>query len=218
MWVRVCSRNFVRLGDYDMWVLTKIRNVSRAILQQRGGAGAKRKLWNREFATGHWASLENTPEDYVYGVIARHCKGGRILDLGCGSGNTGTELSDQAYGAYVGVDVSDVAIEMAARRSREKGRASKNSYAQSDIENFEPNGRFDVILFRESIFYVPKSRIRSMLIRYAGSLELGGVFIVRMCDRVKYRPITEVIESEFEVVEKIEPQAAPSITIVFRKK
>jgi SAM-dependent methyltransferase len=58
----------------------------------------KRRLWNREFANGRWNFIENTSGDLIYGYIEKYCRGGSILDLGCGSGNTDCELDGDRYG------------------------------------------------------------------------------------------------------------------------
>src|SRR5262245_7357764 len=100
-----------------MYVTTKIRNVVRGLKQRWGTGEMKRALWNKEFASGHWSNLENTVEDVIYYYLRRYCKDGSLLDLGCGSGNTGCELADNAYRDYTGVDISDVAIEFAQKRA-----------------------------------------------------------------------------------------------------
>lgn len=194
----------------------KVRNVWRAFLQARGSSRSKRQLWNGEFAGGRWDYIDHTPEDFVYQFLEKYAKGGSILDLGCGSGNTGNELKQESYHDYTGVDISDVAIERAKVRSLERGREEKNHYLQSDLDAFRPDGYYDVILFRESLFYVPLSKIKSLLDRQAAHLTADGVFIVRMYDRVKYRKIVELIERNFDVVEAASPAHAATILMVFR--
>src|SRR4026207_1433751 len=105
-----------------MSIFRKIRNVLRGRVQVWGSSKLKRGLWNKEYAEGRWKHCENTEQDPVYGIIARYARKGRILDLGCGAGNTGNELADHAYREYVGVDVSDVAVAQAAERSKANGR------------------------------------------------------------------------------------------------
>ncbi len=70
-------------------------------------------------------------------------------------------------------------------------------YLQSDIFSYVPSQSFDVILFRDSIYYVPRRQITPMLQRYAQYLEEGGVFIVRMASVDKYQDIVEIIETHF---------------------
>ena len=90
--------------------------------------------------------------DCVYTHIEKHAKNGDILDLGCGPGAVGSELSAAAYHSYTGVDICDVAIEKAKSRAAENHRADKNAYFQSDILTYIPKQHFDVIFFGDSIY------------------------------------------------------------------
>ena len=104
-------------------LLRRVWNVSRGLLQTKAPNDIKRWLWNREFAGGRWDCLKSTPGDPIYAYLQRYARRRDILDLGCGSGSTGNELAGSAYARYVGVDISDVAIEQAISRSVETGRS-----------------------------------------------------------------------------------------------
>jgi methylase of polypeptide subunit release factors len=179
----------------------------------------KRALWNSEFKGGRWNCLDDTSGDCVYPYVEKYARNGSILDLGCGSGNTGMELDVGAYQQYVGVDISDAAIEQAKRRTEENRRSSKNSYFQSDILSYVPTQQYEVILFREVIYYIATTRVRSMLNEYSKFLKAHGVFIVRIIETTgKVRPIVDIIESNFEIVEKYLPGQTTTAVIVFRQK
>src|ERR1019366_1801099 len=202
-----------------MHLAQKARNVWRGLLQTRGTENVKRSLWNKEFTGGRWISLDNTPGDCVYAYVEKYARNGSILDLGCGSGNTGNELEAKTYRHYTGVEISDVAIEKARRRTEENRRADKNSYFQSDILSYAPTQQYDVILLREVIFYVPRAKIRSVLNRYSEYLKEGGVFIVRICNIAgKYKIFVDTIESNFLVVEKYVADQTTTAVIVFRQR
>ncbi len=177
-----------------MTMASKVRNVWRRVRQSWGSGDVKRAMWNQEFGQGHWDHLGDTPGDCVYRFVEKYACGGDILDLGCGSGNTGNELDDSTYRAYLGVDISDVAIEKASDRSRKTGRTSKNQYVQADIVDYLPEDIYCVILFRESLNYVPRAKMVGMLRRYVGYLAEGGVIIVRLYDRDRYRAIQEIVK------------------------
>jgi trans-aconitate methyltransferase len=134
--------------------------------------------------------------------------------LGCGAGNTGNELHENSYSQYTGVDVSRVATELATSRSAQNGRGSINHYICSDIATFTPARKFNIILFRESIFYIPLHRIRTVLLSYKPYLTDDGVFIVRMCDKRKYSSIVRLIESGFAILEK-SPSSDADVILVF---
>jgi SAM-dependent methyltransferase len=195
----------------------KAHNVIRGLLQAYGTTSLKRRLWDAEFREGRWSCLDASPHDCVYACIEKWAQGGSILDLGCGTGNTASELPADAYRDYTGVDVSGVAIDKARKRTAENGRASKSNFFKADVSSYVPSQQYDVILFRESLYYFPPGKIRSLLSRYAKFVKPGGAFIVRLFDLGgKRRDILEMIESKFDVAEKhIHAESGVSI-IIFR--
>ena len=199
-----------------MKITQKVRNVFRALLQASGPGNVKRRLWNDEFSRGRWSCLDATPGDCVYAYIEKYANRGSILDLGCGSGNTGNELDETKYRHYMGVDISDVAIGNAKRRSEEAGRIERNHFFQSDILTYVPTQQYDVILFRDSIYYLPGRKIKRTLNRYLTYLKGGGVVIVRIFNASgKCGRIIDVIESSFKVVEKYLSDQTKTVVVVF---
>jgi trans-aconitate methyltransferase len=75
--------------------------------------------------------------------------------------------------AYVGIDLSDVAIDQA----REPGLAC-SEFLVANATNFEPPHPFDVIVFNEILYYLedPAEQVR----RYAQYLAPAGIFVVSM--------------------------------------
>jgi SAM-dependent methyltransferase len=196
---------------------TKARNGLRRVLQAYGTENIKRRMWDVEFSRGRWNCLDATPGDCVYPCVEKYANNGRVLDLGCGSGSTGNELDAATYQHYTGVDISEVAIEKARQRTDANGRGDKSRYVQSDIFSYVPDQTFDVILFRDSIYYIPRGRITSMLDRYSKHLRDTGVFIVRIASRSdKYQPIVDRIERHFDVVEERVSDQPEALVIVFR--
>jgi SAM-dependent methyltransferase len=187
-----------------MWLTTKVGNVVRGVMQRWAAPSAKRKLWNTEYLRGRWDFIDETPGSPVYKFVEKYCRNGAILDLGCGSGNTGNEIDSRSYGSYTGVDISDVATDKAAQRSAKNGRALKNKYLQSDVVNFVPTQLYDVILMRESVYYIPFRRVKPTIDRYLKYLLKEGVFIVnasKTSSKVAEEIVT-LIESSYSVVEK----------------
>jgi SAM-dependent methyltransferase len=181
------------------WAQT-LRNNLRRFLQAYGTAKAKRSLWDAEYSRKCWDCLASTPDDAVYAFIESAARGGDILDLGCGSGSTANELDGECYAEYTGIDISAVALEMAKKRSEENGRNGKNRFICCDISAYVPEQAFNVILFRDSIYYLPPARVRKVLIRYAGYLQPDGVFIVKLWrDGPRFRYIHRIVERNFVV-------------------
>ena len=146
------------------WIVRKMRKgLVHKFLRKFGTAATKQRIWDEEFRQGSWEYIDHTEDDPIYLSLARYCKGGDILDLGCGAGNTGNELDVCKYNRYDGVDVSPEAVERAIERSRKSGRDGKNSYFVGDMLTFVPQKKYSIILFRESLFYLPMSKISKPL-------------------------------------------------------
>jgi SAM-dependent methyltransferase len=184
-----------------------------------GPSGVKRILWNKEYSGHKWDFADHTENDCVYPHLEKYAANGSILDLGCGTGNTANELAINAYQRYLGVDISEVCLDKAKRRSQASGRAAKNEFASGDILLFSTPEKFDVVLLRESLYHVPINKIESTLNRYGKNLKENGVFVVRLYTSEngtpKPRPtaMIGVIEKEFDVVEN-RYYADPGQTVV----
>ncbi len=208
-----------------MYIAQRTLRLINGFLKSYGSSNIKKLLWDKEYSGDKWNFADNTVGDCVYSHLERHVANGSILDLGCGTGNTATELAATAYRIYVGVDISGACLSKATRRTRESGRASKNTFVREDFLSYVPSHKFDVILFRESMYHVPMGKIKAILDRYSKYLTDGGVFVVRMKTsdldhNPKYRPtaMIGVIESAFDIVEKREHPEARTTVIVFRPR
>ena len=175
-------KNFVSMS----YLSKRIKRVIEArILKRWGSTSTKKWIWDEEFASGQCDYLDHTGDDVIYLFLDKYANNGSILDLGFGSGNTGNEMDVSKYDSYTGVDISENAIQRALIRSKNNHRQEKNEYVCDDISIYVPRKRYDIILFRESIFYLPKTKIKDILKGYSYYLKERGVFIFRMCDRKK---------------------------------
>ena len=95
-------------------------------------------------------------------------KGGRILDLGCGSGRDSKAFMNMGY-QVVAMDAS-----------RELCKLASNYIGQdvtcATFQNFEPEGLFDGIWACASLLHLDRESIKMMLRKYAGRLNPNGVF------------------------------------------
>jgi SAM-dependent methyltransferase len=197
----------------------KVRNAIRGLLQAHGTAAMKAWLWDDEFSRGRWDCLDETAGDAVYACVQKFAGGGRILDLGCGSGTTAIELEPGSYHHYTGVDISEFAVEKARLRSARHRLENVTRFTRGDIFSYEPSGSFDVILFRDSIYYVPHSRIAGMLQRYTRHLRRSGVIIVRMANGSdRYNSIVRAIEQRFHIVDKSIAENPSAVVLAFRAR
>jgi SAM-dependent methyltransferase len=187
-----------------------------SITKRWGSQTAKQRVWDTEYKSGKWdvESAQLADADPIYGFLNRCGVDARILDLGCGGGVTALEMTSQ-YREYVGVDVSDVAVGSATRAaSLDPERAGRTSFCVGDIADFVPSGKFDVILFRESIYYLPSHQMKKALNHYSSFLSENGVFIVRLCNRHKYTSIIELLEKNLHIHEKYTPEDSKTAILV----
>jgi 2-polyprenyl-6-hydroxyphenyl methylase/3-demethylubiquinone-9 3-methyltransferase len=126
-------------------------------------------------------------------------------------------LDESSYRDYTGVDISEVALDKARRRTEENGRGEKCRFIQGDVMTYTPDKQFDVVLFRDSIYYIKRPRIKATLMRYAHWLKDSGVFIVRIWDgRGKLRQFIEILESHFDIVEGYRHEESDAVVLVFK--
>lgn len=192
-----------------------------------GPSNLKQRLWDKEFSGDKWNFMDDTSSDCVYPHLEKYIRGGDILDLGCGPGNTANELAENAYRTYVGVDISESALAKGLKRTQENGRTDRNSFACSDFLAYNPTRDFDVILFRESMYHIPFGRVLPILEKYAKHLKKSGVFIVRLYTRdiktgkQKNRVTSKIdlIKRDFDVVESAQYNTPGMPTVlIFRPR
>lgn len=166
------------------------------------------RLAGRRNAQSRWDERWSDPAFYReyaldelahYSLLAAYQKalkpGAAVLDVGCGDGIFRAHLHSDAFTSYVGIDFPE-AIARAATRADDR-----SSFAASDMRAYAPAGRFDVIVFNESLYYVddPLGELR----RYTGFLRPGGVFLVSMHRKPKSEKIWTDIAREFMMIDRV---------------
>jgi SAM-dependent methyltransferase len=205
--------------------ITRVALYVSGLLKRYGPSSMKKSFWDEEFSRGKWNFADDTSGDLVYLHLEKYVGHGSVLDLGCGQGGTAIELASP-YERYVGVDISEVALKRARVKAEDVGRSSRASFICADFLSYNPEQKFDVILFRESMYHVPVGQVKRVLDRYARFLTNDGVFIVRLYlsgpqGEKRHRPkvVIRAIESEFDVLERAEyDDRSATITVVFRPR
>lgn len=110
----------------------------------------------------------------LVGLIDARRALGRIVDLGCGTGELTSALAERLGAAEArGVDSSPAMLGRAAARDREGLR-----FGRADIASWHEPGRYDLVFANASLQWVPDHR--AVLARWAGSLRPGGQLAVQV--------------------------------------
>ncbi|MEZ4903623.1 MAG: class I SAM-dependent methyltransferase [Spirosomataceae bacterium] len=131
--------------------------------------------WNYQYNLGRWESLGDLQELGRFSVIVGYAQflkpQGSILEIGGGEGYLQQRFDKSKYSLYYCTDVSDVAI---ARGK--KYEDAKTKYFVADMNTYQPDRKFDVIILNEVIYYADS--VDKILNRFNPYLEDNGIFIM----------------------------------------
>lgn len=141
---------------------SKIRDVVRETQDYYDGPADEiyRLLWQDNVHMGTWESgvrtlqeamdLTNQRMAEAAGIDSRH----RVLDVGCGYGETAFHLAREYGCEVVGTNISEKELELARERTPDSGVADKVSFEYGDFHElpFE-EGAFDVIWSQEAFLH-----------------------------------------------------------------
>ncbi|MGH7824065.1 MAG: class I SAM-dependent methyltransferase [Candidatus Binatia bacterium] len=148
--------------------------------QGKGDIPMSKEAWESDYVGARWGYLDQLEELNRYSVVAGYIqflkRRGSILDVGCGEGILIQKLSSQAFSKYVGVDISQTAVDKAG----DKGN-SRIVFVQGDAQTFVPDESFDAIIFNEVLYYLDQPV--KVVQRYESWLRPGGVFITSLYEQ-----------------------------------
>ncbi|MCE5173720.1 class I SAM-dependent methyltransferase [Paenibacillus profundus] len=160
---------------------------------------SNQQQWDEEYKSNVWDYLADITEyarySVVYGYIRKFIAEEGILDMGCGTGILYDMLLDSEKEGYAGVDLSQEAIKMASAKT------SKNIFHCGDINQYVPQKRYDVIVFNESLHYVPNTP--SKLLDYSNYLTPNGVIVSSLYSHKNTQDAAyTIIENKIEEMEQ----------------
>ena len=155
--------------------------------------------WEHQYKKGKWEYLHDPLEgprfEAVIAALQRYADKGSILEIGCGEGILQSRMQPGSYSRYVGVDLSEVAIQKATHLNNEI-----THYQAADMETFTTDEKFDVVLFNESVYYAKKPL--QLMQRYAQYLKPGGHIILSIYKTADNEAVISKITSAWPVLEQ----------------
>jgi len=193
----------------------------RGLLKRWGSTTVKQIIWDYENKTRKGFLHEHVDEKYrsrINDWVERYCNGGNILDLGCSDAHIGYSLNPDLYTSYTGVDLSKISIEAAINRQKTTGgkRLDKNIHIVHDISNYPVKWKMNVILFKDSLYYIKKSDLLNVLKKYQLFLNSDGVFIVHMDNIKRHEWIKKIIKENFTILEENSKLDPTGVMLIFR--
>lgn len=92
-----------------------------------------------------WYSITGASQRLARRWIEEHCPGKLVLDFGCGEGEQAVSLA-KSGATVVGVDISEVSIQMCKELAQREGVAQNTTFLVGDVEALSfPDGYFDSI-------------------------------------------------------------------------
>jgi 2-polyprenyl-6-hydroxyphenyl methylase/3-demethylubiquinone-9 3-methyltransferase len=153
-----------------------------------------------DYLRGRWNYLADLQEMARYAVIGGYCRHSgnvsTVLDLGCGTGILRRWLPKEEF-SYVGVDISNLAIEAARRDWTDTG----TTFVAMDAASFRPDCKFDAIIFNEVLYYFEHPA--EVLTSFAAFLEKNGRFVISLWDSADSRLAWRRSRGSLEVVDEV---------------
>lgn len=160
-----------------------------------GWPALKRAAFDAKYQSGDWAFTLECPE--LVDLVVHHCQQGRIAVLGCGSNALGRALPEASYSSLTGFDLSPDAIAFAREHS-----PSDQDFTVADMTTFTPAfASFNLMVFPESLYYVPAAQTLEVLRRVAGGLTASGRIIATFAQPDRYAGHLNIIRANFRIEE-----------------
>jgi SAM-dependent methyltransferase len=125
---------------------------------------------------GQFSFVKHGEIDEIVMTVQRLAPSLRGLDVGCGLGGLTIELARRCGGAWVGIDISRVAVEAAQQRGEPRGESRAPAFVLGSVQAMPfPAREFDCIVAIDSLQHaVPYSTCARELRRV---LKIGGLLV-----------------------------------------
>jgi len=104
------------------------------------------KFYDQSYTVGEekvFSILADSPGQEITFIVENYdFKDKSILEVGCGSGRLASMISNSFTGDYVGIDFSEIAIEIC----RQRNLGERFQFQTSDLHKFESDKKFDFVI------------------------------------------------------------------------
>jgi 2-polyprenyl-3-methyl-5-hydroxy-6-metoxy-1,4-benzoquinol methylase len=120
-----------------------------------------------------------------------------VLDVGCAAGSLCEYLPPTKR--YLGIDISNYAIEIATKKRSEANIA----FGASGIQEFKTSDKWDAIIMSEVLYYLSVDEAIVEVDRYCDALRPNGIIVVSMKNDAKSKTIFQQIYRKHELMRGI---------------
>jgi tellurite methyltransferase len=164
---------FTSLGAQKYSRFNKFAEKRVATIRDNSGVSI---LSSEDWAEYYQAMLSRPLHPHYENLDPHLPDGGDALDLGCGVGQGVVHLLEKGF-TVTAVDVSEEAL----GHLRDRLPAdSKVSLLQSEFEEFEPGGPYDVVVAHYSLFFLPKEKFDKFWPKVVASVKKGGLLSTQL--------------------------------------
>lgn len=164
--------------------------------KKKPSVGEQSSGMNDDYANGGFDFLYSLEELSHYmvilGYIRYFARQPAILDVGCGDGRLADLLVPQDYEDYHGIDISPIAIQRALKKKLPRMR-----FSVADFQTWNPDRTYDLIIFCESLYYVPQPR--ETVQHYMPYLRKGGYLILSIYRFMDQAKVWDGIDQDFKI-------------------
>lgn len=157
--------------------------IQRIYLRTLRQLGMKKLSWDQQFKAS--VSCYGPRSTNTLSRVQGLCRGGRLLEFGCGEGDLPFVLPVGTYASYAGFDISGVAIERAKQRT--VAAALDNvTFEQSDMAKWDGMDSASLILAEECLYYLSTAELEQFLLRCTRCLTGDGSILVIVHSAAKH--------------------------------
>lgn len=157
--------------------------------------------WNSDYASGVLDRLWRNDQRHHHRLLASLLASARpnpaVLDIGCGEGALYHTMALHRPSAYLGVDISSLAIERARERAKATPIDGPVAFETGNGSAYETEQTFDVIVFSECAEFL--GDMGQVLDHYKKNLREGGKFGLTMWLATRQLPTWELLKTQTKV-------------------